>query len=73
LTQDSRVTAPPAHQQQQQLMVDFFHMADDWFYLFSYPELYTQSLNRALAGYCLLFDIDGDALTQSTVVWSIGW
>jgi hypothetical protein len=29
LTQDSRVTAPPAHQQQQQLMVDFFHMADD--------------------------------------------
>jgi hypothetical protein len=29
LARDSRTTAPPAHQQQQQLMSDFFQMADD--------------------------------------------
>jgi hypothetical protein len=29
LARDSHVTAPPAHRQQQQLMVDFFHMAND--------------------------------------------
>jgi hypothetical protein len=29
LARDSCITAPPAHRQQQQLMVDFFHMAND--------------------------------------------
>jgi hypothetical protein len=41
--------APPAHQQQQQLMVDFFSYGKRLILsYFSYPELYTQSLNRAL-------------------------
>jgi hypothetical protein len=30
LARDSRITAPPAHRQQQQLMQDFFHTADNW-------------------------------------------
>jgi hypothetical protein len=29
LARKSQVTAPPAHQQQQQLMIDFFQMAND--------------------------------------------
>lgn len=29
LARESQVTAPPAHQQQQQLMIDFFQMTDD--------------------------------------------
>jgi hypothetical protein len=29
LARDSRVTGPPAHQQQQQLMEDFFWIADN--------------------------------------------
>jgi hypothetical protein len=29
LARESQVTAPPAHQQQQQLMINFFQMTDD--------------------------------------------
>jgi hypothetical protein len=72
LARDSHVTAPPAHWQQQQLMEDFFWIADDWFHLLPVPELYTQSLNW-VEDTVLHFVIDGDAITWSTVVWSSGW
>jgi hypothetical protein len=70
--QDSHVTAP--HQQQQQLMVVFFSDGRQLILsYFSYPKLYTQSLNRALDIVLHCSDFDSDTLTRSTVVRSSGW
>jgi hypothetical protein len=72
LARDSCITALPAHWQQQQLMEDFFHTADDWFHniaitwaIYPVPQLGI--------GYCPSSNFDGDTLTWSTAVWPSGW
>ncbi len=67
LAQDSHVMAPPAHRQQQQLMVDFFiWQTIDSILLFLPRAIYP--VPQLHVGYCPLFHFDGDALTRSTAV-----